>query len=94
MAAKKQKARSARWAEAAAEARSAYDTLEAAIYLLGEIQSEYDDWLSNLPENLINSALGEKLTAVIELDFDVLGQVDEAIGEAENIDLPMGFGRD
>jgi hypothetical protein len=92
--AKKQPSRGARWADAANEARIALDNLSSALDALKDVQSEYEDWNGNLPENLQGSALGEKLAAVTEIDFDCLSEVESAIDEAEGIDLPLGFGRD
>jgi len=69
---------------------------------LYEIQQEYQDWLDNLPENLENSALGEKLQAVCDIDIESLTddplaswtELESTIEEADGADLPMGFGRD
>jgi len=55
-----------------------------AVTTLRELQAEYQEWLDNLPENLQDGALADKLQAVCELDLD----------ELENVDLPLGFGRD
>lgn len=56
--------------------------------------SEYQDWLDSLPENLQSGSLAEKLEAVCDLDLDTLSDIQEAIQGAEDIDLPLGFGRD
>jgi len=70
---------------------------------LRDVQSEYEDWRDNLPENLQQSALGEKLNAVIdEIDLESImesplenwTEVESAIDAAEGADLPLGFGRD
>lgn len=98
--AKKGTSRAARWAEA--EACSKADTagadLSAALEELIEIQSEYEEWKDNLPENLQTAPVGEKLEAVCNLDLqgalDSLEEVTETITEANNADLPQGFGRD
>jgi hypothetical protein len=50
---------------------------------LRELQAEYQAWLDNLPENLQDSPLAEKLEAVCALDLEEL-----------EVDLPLGFGRD
>lgn len=76
--------RSVRWQEACSQAINALDTLI-------ELQSEYQDWLDNLPENLQTSAVGDKLQTVCDLDLQ--GALD-TVNEAESADLPMGFGRD
>jgi hypothetical protein len=55
------------------------------------LQDEYESWKGSLPENLSQSALGEKLEAVCDLD---LANVLDTIQEAEAMDLPRGFGKD
>jgi len=106
----KQKSRAKRWAEAAAKMQAGLDAARAALAEQGfadglaeieELKSEYEDWQSNLPENLANSPLGEKLTAVVDLDIDFDSEIEAAlddaeskIGEIEGADLPLGFGRD
>ena len=90
------KSRTARWYEAIADARAAAETLQNEWANLSDVQQEYQEWLDNLPENLGQSALGEKLQAVTDLDLDE-GVVQEAIDrldEAEGMDMPLGFGRD
>lgn len=84
MAKKKSNSRTARWAEAAQDALSALQVLE-------DLRSEYESWRDNLPENLQNSALGEKLNAVADLDIQSAIDVAE---EADNADLPLGWGKD
>jgi hypothetical protein len=103
----KQKSRTGRWEDAAGEARDAFDEIGAAfdslqekIDALRDVQEEYQEWSDNLPENLEQSALGEKLQAVldIELPEDVkdyaITDIEEAIDQAEGAELPLGFGRD
>lgn len=80
----KPKSRAQRWADATNALREALDSLR-------EVQGEYQEWRDNLPENLSTSALAEKLDAVCELDLD---SVEQAVDEAEGLDLPKGFGRD
>ena len=41
-------------------------------------------WLDNLPDSLGESALADKLEAICGLD----------LGELENVEPPLGFGRD
>lgn len=79
-----QKSRVARWSEAAGNAVLALEELLS-------MQSEFEEWRDNLPENLQQSALGEKLDTVC--DIDLQGALDAA-QEAESADLPLGFGRD
>lgn len=105
----KQKSRSARWFEAANTARAKFDAIEPladelaeALADLESIRSEYEDWMDNLPENLADSALGQKLAEVCQLDIEQLSnepleswsEVGELIDAAENAELPQGFGRD
>lgn len=81
---KKSTSRPARWQDAVARAEAALEELEA-------LRQEYEDWKDNLPEGLDQSALADKLEAVVEIDFDY---AIEIVGEAEAADLPLGFGRD
>lgn len=80
----KQLSRTQRWQNAASEAASALSELK-------DVQQEYQEWLDNLPENLQQSALGEKLSAVCDLDVE---SAHSTADEAESADLPVGFGRD
>lgn len=99
----KVKSRNQRWMDAAVELRTAYDRIEEAanefnsiLANLRDIQSEYEDWQGNLPENLAYSAVGEKLDAIVDLDLDdiELDEFSEKVDEVEGVDLPLGFGRD
>ena len=56
----------------------------AAVATLIRLQEEYSDWLDNLPPNLENSALADRLQTIVELDLE----------ELEAVDLPRGYGRD
>src|SRR5262245_55044631 len=56
---------------------------DAAEELLA-LQQEYQEWYDNLPENLQDTALAQKLEAVCDLDLE----------EIVSIELPLGFGRD
>jgi len=78
------KSRAERWVEAASEAVQALNTLM-------EIREEFQSWYDNLPENLQQSPVGEKLEAILNIDLD--GALSAA-EEAENADVPLGFGRD
>ena len=81
---RRMKSRPARWADAASQAITALEELQ-------EMQSEFSDWLETLPDNLRESAVAEKLESVTEIDFD---SAIETVREAEEADLPLGFGRD
>jgi hypothetical protein len=56
----------------------------AAVAALINLQDEYRAWLDNLPANLEESRLAEKLQAIAELDLE----------ELQMIDPPRGYGRD
>lgn len=80
---------------------SAYDELEAALNDLRDVREEYAEWQSNLPENLQQSALGEKLSEIVdqlEIPDDPreysFTDLETAIDQAEGAELPLGFGRD
>jgi len=64
--------------------RSRTQRWRAAITELLTLQAEYPAWLDALPEATRNSATGEALQAIVELDLD----------EIAAIDPPRGFGRD
>lgn len=83
-----------RWNQAVEAARKALSDVESAFDDLNEIKDEYQDWRDNLPENLDQSPVAEKLDAVIELEFDLEGDISGSLDEAESVDLPLGFGRD
>jgi hypothetical protein len=76
--------RASDWANAAADAQDALDRLI-------ELQSQFEDWRSNLPDNLQDRPTAEKLDAVCDLD---LQSALDAVNEAAGVELPMGFGRD
>ncbi len=80
----KRQSRATRWAEACSMAVQGLEQLE-------ELRQEYADWRDNLPENLRQSALGETLDAVADLDIESALSTAQ---EAEGLDLPQGFGRD
>jgi ABC-type transporter Mla subunit MlaD len=93
----KQPSRAQRWADAVADGQAALASLQQALADLDEVRGEYESWRDNLPENLSGSALGEKLDAVADLDTDagsLLSDVEDTLSEAEQADLPRGFGRD
>lgn len=90
----KSNSRPARWSAACAKASVAVNDLREAVDELDSLRQEYEDWRDNLPESLQSSALGEKLEAICDLDFSALDDIETAVDEAENADLPRGFGRD
>src|SRR5262245_30237641 len=67
----KPRSRPQRWADAAEEAAAALSQIESgladfqsAMEELDSVRQEYEEWKDNLPENLAQSALGEKLEEV------------------------------
>jgi len=71
--------------------------LHEALATLTELKEEYQEWYDNMPEGLQGSATGEKLEELINWEFETevdLDEYDELIGNAENADLPRGFGKD
>lgn len=93
----KPKSRTQRWNEALQEARQRLDDLVNALGELQDVQQEYVEWRDNLPENLQNSTLGEKLNEIADLDLEasnVTSEVEDAISSAEVAEPPLGFGRD
>lgn len=73
---------------------------------LNELKDEYQEWHDNLPEAFqYDSPVGEKLQTIIDMDFEEVeftlesidSDIDEGVGyisEYEDVDLPLGFGRD
>ena len=55
-----------------------------AVATLIALQEEYAAWHDRLPESLHDTALGEKLEAITGLD----------LSEIEDIEPPLGYGRD
>ena len=64
--------------------RSRRQRWRAAITELLTLQAEYAAWLDPLPEATRDSATGEALQAIADLDLDEIAAVDP----------PRGFGRD
>jgi hypothetical protein len=89
------KSRPKRWQEAWLAVDEAFGLLRSKLEELDEIRQEYEEWRDNLPESLQSSPLGDKLDTVA--DFDLLSCLDEVeitIQDADEMDLPLGFGRD
>ena len=107
---KRPTSRPGRWAAAVSDAQSALSeiqsrlpSLSSALEDLRAVQEEYEEWKDNLPENLSQSALAEKLEEVCNLEIGVdsvddlentLSELEGTLSEAEAVDLPRGFGRD
>jgi ParB/RepB/Spo0J family partition protein len=74
---RRSESRPQRWSAAIDRARAAFEDLEG-------LREEYEEWRGNLPENLQDSALAQKLDDVIGLDFSA----PDILDEAEGVDLP------
>lgn len=88
---KRRQSRADRWAEAAQRVETAKEELETALEALQEVKQEYVEWKDNLPENLADSPMGEKLQAIEDLDLEPDLSSLEGLTD---MDLPLGFGRD
>ena len=64
--------------------RSRPQRWRAAVQELLDLQSEYSEWLDNLPDFARGTNVEELLQAIVDLD----------LSEIEGIELPKGFGRD
>ncbi len=94
----KQISRVKRLAEMRERAEGAANDLRLALDDLYELQQEYQEWRDNLPENLASSPIAEKLDTICEIDIEsqvsTIDDIESAIGEFGDADLPLGFGRD
>jgi hypothetical protein len=85
------------------EAKSTLSDLEDALLNLRDVRDEYQEWYDNLPENLQDSSVGEKLQIIIDIDLEPdlpdledpdFDSAESAAQECLDADLPLGFGRD
>lgn len=83
-----------RWAKAVEAARHAFSDVEAAFSDLRDIQEEYQEWRDNIPENLEDSPVVEKLDTVVDIDLEMDSWIEDTLDEVDNLELPRGFGRD
>jgi hypothetical protein len=67
-----------------ADRRSQAQRWDDNVAALVDLQANYAAWLDSLPANLRDSATGEALQAIVDLDLD----------ELIAIQPPRGFGRD
>ena len=82
---KRQKlSRPAQWSDAVSRAVDALEELQ-------DLQAEYEEWLDGIPDNLRDGTLFDKLEGVTVVDF---ASAIEVVREAEDVDLPLGYGRD
>lgn len=84
-----------------AKGNSRSDRLQAAVNKLREglseiedLKSEYEDWQSNMPENLQQAPVGEKLTETIDTMDTAISGIESEVDNLDGMDLPKGFGRD
>ena len=79
-------------------AEAAAGDLRSAMEDLYDLQQEYQEWRDNLPENLESSPIAEKLDTICEIDIEsqvsAIDEIESAISEFGDADLPLGFGRD
>ena len=84
-----------RWTVAVEKAQAAAVALQDAFLELRDLQEEYAEWLNNLPDNLQDGVVAQKLQAVADLDLLDLDDFDlSVLDEAEAVELPRGFGKD
>ena len=76
------RSRPRRWAASVEAVSEAADLME--------LREEYEAWRDNLPDNQRDGILAEKLDATIA----AVERFEEMLDELENMDLPLGFGRD
>ena len=89
--------RPARWAAAISKAEEGIANIRDAFGELESLKEEYQEWLDNLPEMSQGTAVEEKLQAVTDLDTDepsALDEIESALSDLADADLPRGFGRD
>jgi hypothetical protein len=90
--------RPVRWQLACSRAILLAGELEEALSDLVDLQSEYEEWADNLPDGLRDSPVAEKLEAVVSLDLEgacsSAAEIQGIANEAEDVELPRGFGRD
>lgn len=72
--------------------QAAIEAAQDGISQLIELQEEYQDWRDNIPENLEDSPIVEKLDAIAD-DYD-FETIQSDLEDATMVDFPLGFGRD
>lgn len=68
---------------------TAASDFESAMQELADVKQEYQEWYDNMPESLQNSATGEKLATISDIDVeganvyvdDIVSAIQEAIEE-------------
>jgi hypothetical protein len=94
----KQLSRVRRLAEISARAFALTSDLQGTLDELYDLQQEYQEWRDNLPENLESSPIAEKLDTICEIDIEgqsnAIADIEAALSEFADADLPLGFGKD
>jgi hypothetical protein len=82
--------------------RDAMSEVEEALSELRAVQEEYEEWKENIEEKFSGTPVYEKLDEVCNIGIEdisdtlssAIDDAENAISEAEGVDLPRGFGRD
>lgn len=72
--------------------QAAIDKINEGLAELQDLKQEYEEWRDNLDGKFDGSPLVEKLNEIADSSF--CDDIESAVGEAEAVDLPRGFGRD
>jgi hypothetical protein len=74
----------------------AVQTIQQNLEKIGDIKLELEEWRDGMPENIqdANGATMEKLETAIDLMDGGMDSVHAELEEIENIEMPLGFGRD
>jgi hypothetical protein len=73
--------------------QAAIEAAQDGISQLIELLEEYQDWRDNIPENLEDSPIVEKLDAIIDEGQEFETMQSDLEG-ATMVEFPLGFGRD
>lgn len=90
-----------RWSEAVKSGLDALNALDDALTDLRDLYEEYEEWRDNMPDSLQDSPTYEKLDDLLDSADSWFDEIESAKDQAENnlieaeeADLPRGFGRD
>jgi hypothetical protein len=61
---------------------------------LEDIRDELSNWWESMPDSFADTPTGEKLDEAIDKLSEWIDQLDEMHSEAEDLELPIGYGRD
>ncbi len=73
---------------------AALEEISNATNVIEELKDELDEWRNNLPENLEDSATAQKLDEAMDALETLKDEIDGACYAADDIEWPLGFGRD